>query len=57
MANLGSFLQVQGHLSRVHQQQAAMEFGVYIPIYGDWLRGAPVEESKVGCACALEAGR
>lgn len=34
-----------------------MELGVYLPVYGGWLRGAPVEEPEVSCAYILKVAR
>lgn len=34
-----------------------MELGVYLPVYGGWLRGAQIEEPEVTCAYVLKVAR
>ncbi len=34
-----------------------MELGVYLPVYGGWLRWAPIEEPEITCAYVLKVAR
>jgi len=37
--------------------EVAMEFGVYLPVYGGWLRGAPVEEPEISCSYVIKVAQ